>query len=308
MLLISPVELLLLAFRRNERDVINLYNSFSRLMQIISGGNMLNFGYWNDKTQNPLEAQHALSDMIGEFASLDKARKLIDVGSGYSAPALQWGSQYNLLEILCLNINLQQLRIAIAFNSNSKTKDYPVASFQGNKLKNNNIFHINATSTMLPLKNDSVDRIIAFESAQHFKPLSRFIQESNRVLKRSGLLVIAMPVLKNVSHFASLPSFLKLGILSVTWASEHYKLEFVKSMINSHGFQIEDTKHIGSSVYVPLANYYIENRAALKNIIIKEYPKFLEAVLYRSLLDMKESSNHGVIDYVLLRAKKIDPY
>jgi SAM-dependent methyltransferase len=235
---------------------------------------------------------------------LDKARKLIDVGSGYSAPALQWGSQYNLLEILCLNINLQQLRVATAFSSKNKTKDYLVASFQDNKLKNNNIFHINATSTMLPLKSDSVDRIIAFESAHHFRPLSRFVQESSRVLKRSGLLVIAMPVLQNVSHLASLPSFLKLGMLSITWASEHYKLEFVKSMINTHGFQIEDAKHIGSSVYVPLANYYIENRAALKNIIIKEYPKLLETVLYRSILDMKESSKHGVIDYVLLRAKK----
>ncbi|MDP8906192.1 MAG: methyltransferase type 11, partial [Thermoproteota archaeon] len=67
-------------------------------MQITSGGNMLNFGYWNDKTKNPLEAQFELSSIIGEFASLDKARILIDIGSGYSAPARQWSSQYNLLK------------------------------------------------------------------------------------------------------------------------------------------------------------------------------------------------------------------
>lgn len=265
---------------------------------------MLNFGYWNDKTKNPLEAQYELSDMIGEFASLDKARTLIDIGSGYSAPALQWSSQYSLLKIICLNINLQQLKIATALKSNGKIGDHTIAYTPCNILQNNNILHINATSASLPLKNNSVDRVIAFESAQHFKPLYKFIQESNRVLESSGLLVIAMPVITNTSRFVSLPLFIKLGILSVTWASEHYKLEYVKSMVSSQGFQIEDIRRIGARVYVPLANYYIENRDKLKNKIIKEYPKLLETILYRSLLEMKESSDQGVIDYMLLRAKK----
>jgi cyclopropane fatty-acyl-phospholipid synthase-like methyltransferase len=273
-------------------------------MQIISGGNMLNFGYWDNKTRNPLEAQYTLSNIIGEFASLDKARTLIDVGSGYSAPAIQWGSQYNLLKIICLNINLQQLKIAIAIKPYSKMTDQISTLASSNILQKSNLFHINATSTMLPFKNNSVDRIIAFESAQHFKPLSKFIQESNRVLKNSGLLVIAIPVIKNISHFVSLPLFIKLGLLSLTWASEHYKLEYVKSMINARGFQIEDIKHIGSNVYEPLANYYIDNRERLKSGIIKEYPKFLEAIIYKSLLEMKASSNDGIIDYILLRAKK----
>lgn len=149
-------------------------------MQITSGGNMLNFGYWNDRTQNPLEAQYALSNMIGEFASLDKARNLVDVGSGYSAPAFEWSSQYKLLEIFCVNINLQQLRDVFTFKSNYKI-DHNADMLSGNNLQKKNIHHVNATSAMLPIKNDSVDRIIAFESAQHFKPLHKFIQESNRV-------------------------------------------------------------------------------------------------------------------------------
>ncbi len=274
-------------------------------MRITSGGNMLNFGYWNDKTKNPLEAQYELSNMVGEFASLDRARTLIDIGSGYSAPALQWSSQYNPLKIICLNINLQQLKDAIAFGSNGKLGDATIAYTPTDILQNNNLLHLNATSTALPLKNNSMDRIIAFESAQHFKPLYKFIQESNRVLKSSGLLVMAMPVITNSSHSLSLPLFIKLGILSVTWASEHYKLEYVKSMVSSQGFQIEDIRRIGPRVYSPLANYYIENREKLKSMIIREYPKLLETILYRSVLEMRDSSNQGVIDYILLRAKKI---
>ena len=275
-------------------------------MQITTGGNMLNFGYWDDKTQNPLQAQYTLSKMIGEFASLQTARSLVDVGSGYSAPALQWKSQYSFLKMLCVNINLQQLKIAVAFKSNSQRIDHSVGLVSLKSLRNNNIFHINATSTMLPIRNNSVDRVIAFESAQHFNPLIQFIQESNRVLERAGLVVLAMPVITNASNLLSLPLFIKLGILSVTWASEHYKLEYVKSMIKTHGFEIKDIQYIGRNVYGPLANYYIENREKLKNIIVREYPKFLETILYKSLLEMKAASSHGVIDYILLRAEKYD--
>lgn len=265
---------------------------------------MLNFGYWDDKTQNPLQAQYTLSTMIGEFASLQTARRLVDVGSGYSAPALQWNSQYNFLKILCININLQQLKIAAALKSNSQRIDHSVGLLSIKSLRNNNIFLMNATSTMLPIRNNSVDRVIAFESAQHFKPLTQFIQESNRVLEHSGLVVLAMPVITNASNLLSLPLFIKLGILSVTWASEHYKLEYVKSIIKTHGFEIKDIQYIGSNVYGPLASYYIENREKLKNMIVREYPKFLETILYKSLLEMKAASSHGVIDYILLKAKK----
>jgi SAM-dependent methyltransferase len=306
LVLTNLFELFLSTFRRNERDVINLYNTLSRLMQITTGGNMLNFGYWNNNTQNPLQAQYTLSAMIGEFASLNSAGTLIDVGSGYSAPAYHWNSQYNFLKILCININLQQLKIAVKIQSNNQRKDNNnIALISLDTSRSNKIIHINATSTMIPVKNHTVDRIIAFESAQHFKPLIQFIRESNRVLKASGILVIAMPVIINPLNYLSLPIFVKLGILSVTWASEHYNLEHVKSMVKTNGFQIKDIKYIGSNVYEPLASYYIENREKLKEKVIKEYPKLLETILYKSLLEMKTASQKGVIDYILLKAIKI---
>jgi len=62
-----------------------------------------------------------------------------------------------------------------------------------------------------------MDRIIALESAQHFKPLLQFIQESRRILEHDGLLVIALPVIKlsiPSSVLAAAQEFLKLGILS----------------------------------------------------------------------------------------------
>ena len=237
---------------------------------------MLNFGYWNQGTKDPVEAQRELCSIVGNLAELDSAKTVIDVGSGFSAPAMQWKSMYDSLHITCLNINFHQLKTPIIKNS---------------------ITFVNSTSTTLPLANNCADRIIALESAQHFKPLSSFIRESKRVLNKDGILVMAIPVTTR----ESLASLMKLGILSFTWSSEHYGLDNVKSEIIQAGFQISDLQKIGKNVYEPLTDYYIQNRDELRHKILKEYPSYLENILYKSLLKMKDASQKGIIDYALIK-------
>ena len=159
---------------------------------------------------------------------------------------------------------------------------------------------MNATSTSLPIISKSVDRIIALESAQHFRPLDQFISESKKALKNDGALIIAIPVTKSTSKIAS---FMKLGILSLTWASEHYSLEYVKSVIINEGFHISEIQSIGHYVYEPLADYYIKNRKHLRERVLKKYPSYLENILYKSLLKMKQASQKGIIDYIIIIAK-----
>jgi cyclopropane fatty-acyl-phospholipid synthase-like methyltransferase len=274
-LLINPLQVLLWTFRRNEHDVVNMYNSLSPVMQLATGGNMLNFGYWNGKATNPVAAQNDLCSLVGDMAELGSARRLIDIGSGLGAPAAQWGSAYSSLDISCVNINFHQL---VACRQTSR------------------VSQLNATSTVLPFSDKSVDRIVALESAQHFRPLDKFIKESRRVLEPGGLLVVAIPVMTH-SH-----PFFGLGILSWTWSSEHYELEYVKSAIENNGFSIKEIRLIGHLVYEPLVEYYVLHRSALREKILKKYPSFLENILYRSLLKMKDVSTKGIIDYVVIKA------
>lgn len=276
MVSINPIQVFLWTFRRNEHDVVNLYDSLSPVMQLATGGNMLNFGLWNQNTKDPIEAQRELCTVVGNLAELDSAKTLIDVGSGFSAPAMQWRSMYDSLHITCVNINFHQLKTPTI---------------------NNNVSCVNSTSTTLPLVNSCADRIIALESAQHFKPLTRFFRESKRVLNKDGILVMAIPVTTD----ESLTSFMKLGILSFTWSSEHYKLDNIKSEITRAGFEINQIQKIGKNVYEPLADYYIENRDVLRNKILKEYPSYLENILFKSLLKMKDASQKGIIDYALIK-------
>ena len=281
MISVNPLQAILWTFRRSERDVVNLYNSLSPVMQLATGGNMLNFGYW-DGAHSPVAAQRNLCSLVGDIAELSSAKRLVDVGSGLGAPAMRWKATHGS-DILCVNINYKQLLFAT-----QSAGSYDDISF------------VNATCTALPFSDRSADRIVALESAQHFKPLERFIAESRRVLKDGGLLVMALPVMKqNEGH---LRAATKLGILSFTWSSEHYGLEYVKSAVESGGFVIKDVRHVGHQVYEPLADYYVENRQALRENILKEYSSFVEGVLYKSLLKMKDASSKGIIGYVIIKA------
>ena len=288
---INPLSVLLWTFRRNESDVVNLYDTLSSLMQISTGGNMLNFGYWNKNTSNPHEAQNSLCNIVGEMADLKSASTVLDVGSGFSEPALLWKSQFPHIDLVCMNVNLHQLQFGSRLITMSLTN-------QGSDQEVNRLGLANATSTKIPLKENSVDRVIALESAQHFKPLNEFVSESKRILKKDGSLILAIPI---VSNELRSPEILELGILSFTWSSEHYQYNDIEKIILKNGFHIVDKKFIGSNVYSPLADYYIKNRESLKAKILEKYPAFVEKILFKSMLKMKKVSQKGIIDYVLLR-------
>ena len=271
---INPIDVFLWTFRKNERDVVNLYNTMSPVMQIATGGSMLNFGYWSSEHIDPISAQENLCNIFGNLSELSTAKTVLDVGSGLSAPSKLWRDSYPDLNLYDVNINFKQL----SFLKDTK-----------------NIEFLNSTSTKLPFMDNSVDRVLALESAQHFKPLEDFISESKRVLMKSGFLIMAVPItLKN-------SSLSKLGLLKFTWSSEHYSLDYLKNLIFSNGFKIIDETLIGSNVYDPLTDYYVENRKLLSGKILQHYPRYMEKILYNSLLKMKKASQEKIIDYVLLK-------
>ena len=72
-------------------------------------------------------------------------------------------------------------------------------------------------------------------------------------------------------------------------------------MITLGGFTISEEKLIGSSVYDPLADYYLQKRNQLKELILQQYPRYLETLLFKSIQKMKKASKEKIIDYVLLK-------
>lgn len=279
MIRINPLEIILWNFRKNEKDVIRIYDKLAPLMQIGSGADMLNFGLWDKGISQPHQAQERLCDMVSEFSEFALAENVLDVGCGFCSPALRWKQQFGGLEIFCLNINRIQLD-----RRNSKEK----------------LHLVNSTSTVIPFSDKSFDRIVALESAQHFYPLKRFLSEVKRMLKNDGNFVVAIPVVNNKKGL-----FSKLGILNVTWTSQHYPSELVESQIRDEGFEISRIEKIGHSVYEPLADYYIKNRDSMKEKFSESYPSFVETLVYKSMIKMKKLSEDGIIDYLVIKSHPI---
>lgn len=283
-------------FRRGGSDIVKLYDALAPLMQLATGGDMLNFGLWQKgSTFSPREAQDSLCLMIGELAEMGSTPGVVvDLGSGLCAPALKWKSHYPHQEICCVNINFSQLVYARRLHSALPSGGQGVVS----SFSDTALSMVNSNASELPFADSSISRLIALESAQHFRPFAQFVRESERVLGPGGLLVIAIPIRSRKCNF------LRLGMLSLTWSSEHYTGEFVRTAIQGGSLQIESYTSIGRSVYQPLAEYYVRNRKTLRGRILQRYLPVVEWLLYRSILKMNALSREGMIDYVLIKARK----
>ena len=276
-MLINPVDLLLWTFRRNENDVVKLYDALSPIMEVSTGGDMLNFGFWDESTPHPIDAQKRLCTMMGDMAQISSAEMIADVGSGILGPAKIWISQYPSLQIFSVNINFSQLA----------------------SVEPDNISKLNSTARMLPFSNSSLDRVIALESAQHFKPVGDFFSESYRVLKDDGILALAIPTATDDSSLSN------LGILKFTWSSEHYSQKNILDEISKNGFEVIESSDIGKNVYPPLAQYYVNNRDELRKKILSHYSKYVEKILFESMKKMQSASENGLIGYSMLKCKKL---
>ena len=276
-MLINPVDLLLWTFRRNENDVVKLYDALSPIMEVSTGGDMLNFGFWDESTSHPIDAQKRLCQMMGDMAQISSAEMIADVGSGILGPAKIWISQYPSLQISSVNVNFSQLA----------------------SVEPDNISKLNSTARMLPFSNSSLDRVIALESAQHFKPVGDFFSESYRVLKDDGILALAIPTATDDSSLSN------LGILKFTWSSEHYSQKNILDEISKNGFEVIESSDIGKNVYPPLAQYYINNRDELRKKILSRYSKYVEKILFESMKKMQSASENGLIGYSMLKCKKL---
>lgn len=306
------VNLNLWIFKQTDRDVIKLYNSLTPYVRTaLNDPNdyMLNFGHWAKNRVDPVIAQHELSAIVGKFGKFDTVDLIADVGSGFSAPAVQWSSEYPHLRILCVDINYKELSTAKKMVISTPTSS-------------DRISLINASSSMLPLGKNKIDTIVAFESAQHFHSINNFLEVSRSILRPDGFIVLAIPVvdLKPLEYedenqngvVGKIRLIKKLGFLYFSWASQHYDIDTISRSITNHGYQIEEFQRIGHQVYEPSAEYYFRNRENIRHRLIQSFDTYkqriffeiVELLVYRSALKMKDLSVNGILDYVLIRAKK----
>lgn len=264
------------------------------MVRLANGGHTLNRGYWDEKTRDPIQAQRNLCELIGKFACFDSAKTMLDVGSGYSGPATTFKSIYSFMDIVCMDLNFNQLKDAVIVQDSAKR---PATAYTHKN--DSRLTFINGTATTLPVAQHSFDRIVALESHHHFRPFSAFLKECKRVLADKGLLTIASPVKTFDSNMVS--EFIKMGIPFLTLNSKNLVASYLQSIIQSCGFQTKDMLSIGKYVFPAQTGYYNRNRELIKQSIPKTYPWYTEKLLHNLVIKTNEAYKKGIIDYVLIK-------
>lgn len=220
------------------------YDSLKMILNKVKDNNKdyMNFGYWGDDDETLTDANKNLcKKVINEFS--DISGDLLDVGCGYGEQDIYWKRRYGY-NITALDISEKQIKQA--------KKRLKREGIKGIKF-------INGNSTSLPACDESYEKIISLESAFHYEPRINFFNESHRVLKPGGEMVIADILINNE----------KLGIMATLFKNFYKKLlsipeenlinvdEYIKQLKDC-GYVVEE-KRITKRTFKPYFSYFFKN-------------------------------------------------
>ncbi len=139
-------------------------------------GLYLNLGYW-ERARTIDQACEALARLLAETAGMSPEDDVLDVGFGFAEQDIFWMERFAPRQILGLNVNCAQVRIA------RRRVRYRGMS--------DRIHLLEGSATDMHLPNASRDVVTALECAFHFQTRADFFAEAFRVLRPGGRLVLA---------------------------------------------------------------------------------------------------------------------
>jgi cyclopropane fatty-acyl-phospholipid synthase-like methyltransferase len=137
----------------------------------------LNWGLWDDGTDELDDAALALVLRLGELAGLGPDATLLDVGFGFGDQLLDWCRHAGLGRAVGVNICPEQTEIA-----RRRLAEAGLAERVRVQV---------ADAVALPFDAGSFDAVTAVECAFHFHTRERFFAEARRVLRPGGRFALA---------------------------------------------------------------------------------------------------------------------
>ncbi|MDO9106860.1 MAG: methyltransferase domain-containing protein [Methylovulum sp.] len=129
-----------------------------------------NIGYWDETTPTQHLASERLQDKLLEFIP-DKTGRILDVACGMGASTRRLLNHYDADNIWAINISARQLE---SVKKNAEGCHAQV---------------MNAVD--MSFEDGFFDSILCIEAAFHFETRQKFLEESHRVLKQDGYLVLS---------------------------------------------------------------------------------------------------------------------
>jgi len=140
----------------------------------------MNMGYIPDLEHPPSSYSDAgkfLARLVGQTADLYEANLVVDVGNGFADQDMLFVKEFGVKQVHALNIATKNVEIG---QERIKLAD----------MQDSVQISLGDAIDLSRFSNNTVDRIVALESAMHFDPRATFFAEAFRVLKIGGKLTM----------------------------------------------------------------------------------------------------------------------
>ncbi len=168
----------------NPDSIKQMYGEADLSKLPIFQGGFINFGYWNNRfiksnTISSEEREASSKEMyrvVSDLAEILKKHSLLEIGCGLGYGSSFISNTYHPKLVIGLDVSPEQI---------ARAKKFQALEIKAGKLR----FTIGEAESM-PFTDNSFDRIISVEAAQHFSSIESFSEEATRVLKPGGELVV----------------------------------------------------------------------------------------------------------------------
>lgn len=181
-----------------------------------STGERLEFYDFSDVTVEHLHRYAIANDFIKNKVVLDIAS-----GEGYGSFILS----KNALEVIGVDI------------------DFEAVNNANNKYSNDNLKYITGSAENIPLKSNSIDVVVSFETIEHHDKHEEMLLEIKRVLKKDGLLIMSSPDKK---YYSDIPNYKNKFHIKELYFEEFEKL--IKKHFKFSSFYVQKAYNLNSII------------------------------------------------------------
>jgi cyclopropane fatty-acyl-phospholipid synthase-like methyltransferase len=163
----------------SKKQIINYYDSTEidyKLIWNLRKSLALHFGYWDDKVKNFQQALERENEILAKIANIKRSDVVLDAGCGVGGSSIFLAKKFGCKVI---GITLSQ-----------KQADMAAKNSQRNGVASNTEFIVMDFENMT-FPDRKFDVVLGIESICHANSKRKFIENSYRILKQNGRLIIA---------------------------------------------------------------------------------------------------------------------